>query len=167
MTEASGRRQNARFFGPTKWLTAASPLSATQRLVLMSLCIWANPRTGLCWPSVASLQRVTALAERTVRKALRALTSVGAIREATDQPPPPATRRYFVDGFPVPSNGAPDAPCTDLKRYVVPGRGASNATKTGHLVPPKYQENEQGKEPAVALTRNPNGAGFFRAPACD
>lgn len=167
MTEASGRRQNDRFFGPTKWLTKQSPLTATQRLVLMGLCIWANSRTGLSYPSVAKLQGATALSERAVRIALRALESAGAIREASDRRSRLKTRQYVVDGFPLPSNGASGAPLGTRMGHVSPVMGAPDATPTVHMVPPKYQENEQGKESAVALTRNPNGAGFFRALPCD
>jgi hypothetical protein len=66
------------FKGPTYWLLPESPLSSTERLVLVALCSFADG-TRVCYPAVVSIAQRSALSERAVQRALRGLSAAGAI----------------------------------------------------------------------------------------
>lgn len=65
-------------FAAVRAVLASPSLTAPQRLVALALVSHAN-RSGMCWPSVATLARETALSRSAVLAALRALRKAGAV----------------------------------------------------------------------------------------
>lgn len=71
---------------PTAWSIfhdLNGELSSSQRIVLLAICDYANAQTGQCWPSHATLARLTGLSPRTVQKAVRELHRTHGLIERT------------------------------------------------------------------------------------
>ena len=64
------------------WAWQQPTASPNQKLVLMAMCEFADS-TGLCWPSMATLARMTGLHRSTVFRALDDLIAEGAVMRAT------------------------------------------------------------------------------------
>ena len=111
-------------------------ISPTQKLVLISLGDQAND-DGICWPSVATIQKRTCLSERAVRNAIKKLEELGYLHrshrlnqptfytlylQAVD-PPAPYAPQQLVSKVPAPDA---DTPALD-----------SNITTNNQKEPPK------------------------------
>jgi Helix-turn-helix domain len=56
-----------------------SPLDAREKFVLLAMALYINTKTGTCWPGLKRLASQTSLSEKSVRRAIKTLESIGAI----------------------------------------------------------------------------------------
>jgi biotin operon repressor len=56
-----------------------SPLEAREKFVLLAMALYLNTKTGTCWPGLKRLSDQTGLSEKSIRRAIKTLESIGAI----------------------------------------------------------------------------------------
>lgn len=62
----------------TEWDSARfRKLTANQRCVYVTICLFAGRQTGQAWPKVSKLQSITGFGESTVRHAVKKLVELG------------------------------------------------------------------------------------------
>lgn len=108
----------------TTWVWNHSQATESAFLVLLALADHAHPDGTHAYPSLASLQRMTRLSERTVRYALRTLESIGEIEITREGGGRGRTTEYRLSGM-----GAVLAP--------IPPERVQSATQKGQQVAPE------------------------------
>jgi hypothetical protein len=129
---------------------APEELTPTQRHVLLVLANYVNDDTRTAYPSLGRICRQTGLSERAVRMALRALESFGLIGTRLNAAVGSGGRSIPADRRPnlyrwlaEDERGAGDAAREADGGHVVPHRGAGDAPRGGHVVPPILHKNHQ------------------------
>lgn len=134
-------------------------MNATQKLVLISLADQANDQ-GVCWPSLANMERRTNLSERAIRAAIRWLEAASILTTTYRQG---TSSSYTIDV----TTYNPDAPrqlvlpgttCRPPRREM-PGGGAAGAGEGGTTCPQTINEPsiEPSGEPSIGRKAEPAG----------
>jgi hypothetical protein len=118
-------------------------LSPTEVFVLLVIANYANQHGANAYPTLATLEKITHLARRTIRYALRGLEDkklieTELVRGRTGR----QTYRLLLSHAPL-KKGATVAPFED-------GKGATDDTEKGQLLPLELLLTQQGEKPAYA-----------------
>ena len=145
----------------TRWAWSVEGLSAPCRLVLLALadCCNGSRHSHTCWPSFAQLERMTALSQATIKRALRALEA----RSLIDRRPGSGRRSTVyrlacmdspnaslalddptLDPLPASSRGVTVTPYTQSRGVTLTPLGVHSEPKGGHCDPRNQERTRKG-----------------------
>lgn len=150
-----------------KWAFDQKGVTSTEKLVLLALADHADD-AGRCWPSVARMEEMTALSERSIRKAIQTLEEKGALSTdrgvgrgnsskyilKLDSSVDASTPQKVQDSHLLPDTGK-GAPRAE-KVHVVPEKVQNLHEKVHHVHPNHQEPSRTVKEPPV-IPRAPRG----------
>lgn len=139
-------------------------MSATQKLVLMSLADQAND-DGVCWPGMSRLMRRTCLTDRAIRAAIRWLEDAGLLvttgRSGTSNVYKITVSNYQKSHSTPERGSSPESDSAPERDSVTPERGSSHPgtsfREPRNVVPPNRKEpSVNRKEPSAAARAKPD-----------
>jgi len=114
-------------FVPARWLHPDSGLGPMDKLVLCVICQWTNRENLTAFPSIETIAIYAGIHRSTVKRSLKALARVGALRvrqRLTDDGSTNLSNVYTVVGFDPPAE-------KEGGRTQNPPRGSGNLPKGG------------------------------------